>query len=242
MRLLIATSNPGKLRDFAHAALNFPGTTIEPLPNLDRMAPPEETADSFAGNALLKAMAYSTLAPGEIVVADDSGLSVLKLGGAPGVRSARYADDEGWQGEGTADERNLACLLDRTGNLRYRDVSYFCSLAAVRDGVLLATGTGELQGSLIDTPRGTDGFGYDPIFDILELGQTMAQIDAETRLTISHRGRALVHLLKSLQECREAEEGTCFGCHHPISHKHVTVIAQRCRKALTLVPAGRNNQ
>ncbi len=198
MHLLIATSNPGKLRDFAHAAAAHPHITLAPLPHLDTIPPPEETASTFAGNALIKALAYSALAPGQIVLADDSGLAVRSLNGAPGVRSARYAEDENWQGEGTPDQRNVACLLDRTRGHRYHDASYFCSLAAVRDGQLLATGTGELQGYLIDTPRGTAGFGYDPIFEILELGQTMAELDPDTRLEFSHRGRALIHLLKSL--------------------------------------------
>ena len=199
MQLFIATSNAGKLRDFAHAAQAHAGVTLETLQGLDRMPAPEETADTFEGNALIKAMAYSALAPGRIVVADDSGLVVRSLQGGPGVRSARYADDEGWAGAGTQDERNLACLLDRTRGHRYHDASYVCVLAAVRDGELLATGTGELQGYLVDTPRGDAGFGYDPIFEILELGQTMAELDAETRLEFSHRGRALVHLLKALE-------------------------------------------
>jgi XTP/dITP diphosphohydrolase len=82
--------------------------------------------------------------------------------------------------------------------MRYRDASYLCALAAVRDGELVATATGELQGSLIDHPRGTAGFGYDPIFEVLELAQTMAEVDEKTRLRISHRGRALVKLLNEL--------------------------------------------
>ena len=202
MRLLIASSNRGKLHDFAHAARFFPDIVIDPLPNLHRIATPDETADTFAGNALIKALAYGTLAPDEIVLADDSGIVVRGLDGAPGIRSARYANDESFAGPGTQDERNNACLLDRAARLRYRDVSYVCALAAVRAGELLATGTGELQGRLMDAPRGTGGFGYDPIFEILELGQTMAELDSGTRLDFSHRGRALVHLIKNLETAR----------------------------------------
>jgi len=198
MHLYVATSNPGKLRDFAHAAQAFPNVTISPLPRTETIPAPEETADTFEGNALIKALAYSTLAPNEIVLADDSGIVVRGLNGAPGVRSARYADDENFLGEGTADERNMACLLDRSAKLRYRDVSYACSLAAVRHGELLATGFGELQGRLMDAPRGSDGFGYDPIFEVLELNRTMAEVDPDTRLRMSHRGRALVNLIKKL--------------------------------------------
>jgi XTP/dITP diphosphohydrolase len=203
MKLFVATSNPGKLRDFAYAARAFPEVEILPLPGIERMAPPEETADTFEGNALIKALAYGELAPDEIVVADDSGIAVRGLGGAPGVRSARYAEDEGFflpgKPDANLDERNNACLLERAAKLRYRDVSYFCVLAAVRNGELLATATGELQGRLALEPHGDEGFGYDPIFEVLELSRTMAQIEPEIRLQISHRGRALVKLLKALQ-------------------------------------------
>jgi XTP/dITP diphosphohydrolase len=199
MHLYVATSNPGKLRDFAYAAQAFPAFRIEPLPNLAQIPPPEETADTFAGNALLKALAYSVAAPGALVVADDSGIAVRSLAGAPGVRSARYAEDHGYTHGATLDERNLNCLLEQVPRMRYRDASYLCALAAVRDGERIATATGELQGSLIDHPRGTSGFGYDPIFEVLELAQTMAEVDSDTRLRFSHRGRALAKLLNNLK-------------------------------------------
>jgi XTP/dITP diphosphohydrolase len=202
MKLYVATSNPGKLRDFAYAARAFPEFEITELPGLAQIAPPEETADTFAGNALIKAMAYSAAAPGKLVVADDSGIAVRALGGgpggAPGVRSARYAEDQGYTKGATVDERNLNCLLEQVPRMRYRDASYLCALAAVRDGELVATATGELQGSLIDHARGNKGFGYDPIFEVLELAQTMAEVDQQTRLRISHRGQALATLLKKL--------------------------------------------
>ena len=199
MHLYVATTNPGKLRDFAHAARAFPGVTILPLPGLETIPAPDETADTFEGNALIKAFAYSSLAPGEIVVADDSGIVVRGLGGAPGVRSARYAEDEGYLAPDlTPDQRNTACLLDRASVLRYRDVSYECALVAARSGELLTSGYGELEGRLMLEPHGTGGFGYDPIFEVAELGKTMAEIDPDTRLVISHRGRALVHLLQRL--------------------------------------------
>jgi len=199
MRLYVATSNPGKLRDFAHAAAAFPQVEIVPLPGLGYISAPEEDADTFLGNALIKARAYSQLAPGEIVLADDSGISVPALDGAPGVRSARYAEDEGFLYEGTTDQRNLACLLDRTAHLTgdARAAHYTCVLAAVRDGELLATGNGTLHGLLLTTPRGDHGFGYDPIFLIPSLDLTMAEIDPDTRLRLSHRGQALVDLLES---------------------------------------------
>ena len=202
LTLYVATSNPGKLRDFAHAATAFPGILLAPLPHLDSIPPPDETADTFAGNALLKALAYSALAPGQIVLADDSGLAVDALNGAPGVRSARFADDQLWPAPGTPDQRNTACLLDRTARVPDKRAAYLCALAAVRDGVLLATGTGKLEGWLIETPRGTSGFGYDPIFELNRNGKTMAEVDPDTRLRLSHRGRALQQLLKVLPEAR----------------------------------------
>lgn len=195
----MASTNAGKLRDFAVAAEAFADVTILPLPGVEAVAAPEETAATFEGNALIKALGYCALMPGEIVVADDSGIAVRGLGGAPGVRSARYADDEGFVYEGTQDARNTACLLDRASKLRYRDVSYECVLVAVRDGELLTTGYGELEGRLMLERHGTDGFGYDPVFEVLELGKTMAEVDPETRLRFSHRGRALVHLVQRLR-------------------------------------------
>lgn len=198
MKLFVATSNTGKLRDFAFAAQAFPAFEIEPLPELAQIPPPEENADSFSGNALLKAIAYSAATPGKLVIADDSGIAVRSLSGAPGVRSARYAEDLRYTRGETRDERNLNCLLAQVPTMRYRDASYLCALAAVRDGELVATAEGELQGSLIEVPRGSAGFGYDPIFEVLELAQTMAEVDPETRLRISHRGRALAALLRVL--------------------------------------------
>jgi XTP/dITP diphosphohydrolase len=199
MVLYVATSNAGKLRDFDVAARTFAGVELRPLARLERIAPPVEDADTFEGNALIKARAYSALAPGEIVVADDSGIVVAGLGGAPGVRSARYAEDSGFVGEGSVDERNLDCLLQRAAALEDRAAAYVCVLAAVRDGELLATGTGSVEGELLRTRRGTGGFGYDPVFLLPELELTMAEVDMQTRMGLSHRGRALVDLICKLR-------------------------------------------
>jgi XTP/dITP diphosphohydrolase len=200
MRLFVATSNAGKLRDFAHAADAFADVELRPLQGLERIAAPVENAETFEGNALIKARAYSALAPGEIVVADDSGIVVPALGGAPGVRSARYAEDEGFAGAGSVDERNLDCLLERAAGLQDRAAAYVCVLAAVRDGELIATGAGRVEGELLRSRRGAGGFGYDPIFLLPELGLTMAEVDMQTRLRWSHRGRALADLLARPRE------------------------------------------
>ena len=196
MELYVATTNPGKLRDFGAAA--SADVTILPLPGIKAMPVPVEDADTFAGNAILKAVAYSLEAPGLLVLADDSGIDVDGLGGAPGVRSARYAEDEGYAGEPgmSGDERNLACLLERAVSLEDRSARYRCVLAAARDGVVIATATGDVEGVLLREERGRGGFGYDPIFLIPQLGKTMAEVDMETRMGLSHRGRALVELLK----------------------------------------------
>ncbi len=199
MVLYVATSNAGKLRDFAFAAGAFSDLEVKPLEGLERVAAPVEDAETFEGNALIKARAYSALAPREIVVADDSGIVVRGLGGAPGVRSARYAEDEGFQSVGSVDERNLDCLLERAAGLEDRAAAYVCVLAAMRDGELIASGEGRVVGKLLRSRRGTGGFGYDPIFLLPELGLTMAEVDMETRLKWSHRGRALLHLLGRLR-------------------------------------------
>jgi XTP/dITP diphosphohydrolase len=198
MRLYIATSNPGKLRDFAHAARAFPHVEILPLPGLNEIPAPDETADTFLGNATIKALAYGALLPHEIVLADDSGIVVPALNGKPGVRSARYADDEGFKQPGTTDARNLNCLLANTAHLHQPPAHYTAVLAAARQGQILATAEGRVDGTLLAAPRGTGGFGYDPIFHLPELNLTMAEIDPATRLRVSHRGRALVSLLSIL--------------------------------------------
>jgi len=196
--LLVATSNAGKLQDFASAA--GPDVRLVPLPGLAAIAAPEEDEATFEGNARIKAVYYSRFAPGEIVVADDSGLEVDALHGAPGVRSARFAEDCGFVFDGSLDERNNECLIAAlrdvpAGN---RQARYRCVLAAARDGLVLATGAGAVEGIILEAARGSGGFGYDPFF--LPHGQTrsMAELDMETRMRMSHRGRALRDLLPKL--------------------------------------------
>ncbi len=199
MHLYLVLTNPAHFPEYAHAAHAFPHlslTLLQPPADLPNPAINQET---FSGNATLRAQAYAPLAPGQIVVAEDSGLFVRGLAGAPGTRSDHYADDEHFLGPGTRDQRNIACVLDRARKLRYRDVSYVCSLAAVRDGALLAIGTGEVEGRLLDPPSPHPGQGYDPIFEVPELGMSMAEVDPETRIRTSHRGRALVDLIRRLQ-------------------------------------------
>lgn len=208
--LYVATTNAGKIRDFEEMARSLGSAVLfQPLPGLkDIPAPPEDGA-TFAENARSKAMAYSRYAPGCRVLADDSGLEVDALDGAPGVRSARYAMDAGYSlgahGEEPADTdavdtRNNLFLLENLRGIPYarRTARYRCVLAVVQDGVCVATGEGTVEGKILAEPRGDGGFGYDPLFLLEDRGQTMAEISLKEKQTISHRGMALRELLRAL--------------------------------------------
>jgi XTP/dITP diphosphohydrolase len=209
--LYVASSNPGKLRDFSTAALSL-GVNILPVARLDTIPAPPEDEPTFAGNAAAKAAYYSRLMPGQIVIADDSGLEVDALNGAPGVRSARYAADAAQnaredraQENRTPDERNNLYLLSQLEGVDepQRACRYTCVLAAARDGHVLLTADGTVEGRILTGLRGTGGFGYDPLFYLPDLGQTMAEIDLETKDALSHRGRALRALLEQLAKLSE---------------------------------------
>ena len=203
LRLFVATTSQGKLRDFQTAAQAH-SVSIEPLPNLGNVPAPEENGDTFAANATLKAVYYSKLAPGELVLADDSGLEVDALDGAPGVRSARFAADTGLVDSPDANDNtdvwNNMVLLQRLASvpLAQRTARYRCVLVIARDGEPLSTAEGSVEGLILEAPRGTNGFGYDPLFYLPELDRTMAEIDLETKLSLSHRGRAIAALLPVL--------------------------------------------
>ncbi|HEV2464156.1 MAG TPA: non-canonical purine NTP pyrophosphatase [Acidobacteriaceae bacterium] len=205
MILYIATSNPGKLRDFAIATKEL-NVELQPLPGLTRIPAPVEDAPTFDGNARAKATYYSGYAPDQIVIADDSGLEVDALGGEPGVRSARYAQDAGFTSDKpvSADERNNLYLLSRLHAVRQekRGARYRCVLAGARNGVSLYTGEGSVEGEILTSPRGEGGFGYDPLFYLPSLEQTMAEIDLTTKDGLSHRGRALRNLLFAMYAAR----------------------------------------
>jgi len=193
--LYIATSNPGKLRDFAVAAEEEQGITLLPLPGLCEIPAPAEDESTFEGNARVKAIAYSRSLPGEIVLADDSGLEVDALGGEPGVRSARYAADAGFTAsdDTNTDQLNNLYLLERLKGVPggRRGSRYRCVLAAARDGSCLLTAEGEVEGEILTAPKGDGGFGYDPLFYLPALNESMAEIDLATKHRLSHRGKAL---------------------------------------------------
>jgi len=203
MTLYAATSNPGKLGEFATSASTV-GFEVLALPGLATMPEPVEDAPTFMGNAEKKAVAYSLLAPGLLVFADDSGLEAEALGGQPGVRSARFADDLGFKAHSTAlkDERNNRCLLSLLAQLPNASHSarFVCALALARDGKVLLRAEDEVSGLLLSAPRGKDGFGYDPLFLLPALGLTMAEISRDQKWQIGHRGKAFRGLLASLQK------------------------------------------
>lgn len=201
--LYVATTSKGKLRDFRTAAETH-NVSIEPLPGLGDIEPPEEDGGTFAENATIKAVFYSRFAPGELVVADDSGLEVDALNGEPGVRSARFAADMGLVDSPDANDNtdvwNNMVLLQKLGELppQLRAARYHCVLIAARDGKAECSADGAVEGVILEAPRGTGGFGYDPLFYLPQLQRTMAEIDLQTRLSLSHRGRALAALLSQL--------------------------------------------
>ncbi len=203
LRLYAATSSAGKLRDFRTAAETY-AVSIEPLPGIERISAPEEDGDTFLANAATKAVYYSRFTPGELVVADDSGLEVDALGGAPGVRSARFAADSGLVDSPDANDNtdvwNNMLLLQKLAEIPepLRTARYHCTLVVARDGEVVEIADGTVEGSILDAPRGTGGFGYDPLFYLPQLGKSMAEIDLDTKLSLSHRGRAIEALLPKL--------------------------------------------
>jgi XTP/dITP diphosphohydrolase len=203
LRLYAATTSQGKLRDFRTAA-EAHALDLAPLPGIDEIPAPEEDGLTFAANATLKAVYYSRFAPGELVLADDSGLEVDALNGAPGVRSARFAADAGVVDspgvKHTTDVWNNMELLLRLAGVpaAQRTARYRCVLVAVRDGVVMHTAEGAVEGLILESPRGTGGFGYDPLFYLPALDRTMAEVDLETKHSLSHRGRAIAALLPML--------------------------------------------
>ena len=197
--LYIASTNPGKLRDFSLAASRH-GIEILPLPGLKAIDAPAEDALTFADNASDKAIYYSRFLPGEMVLADDSGLEVDFLQGAPGVRSARFAADAGFHEADTPDANNNLFLLQQLGGVAdsERGGRYRCALAVAQDGVPLMVAEGTVEGRILTAPQGGGGFGYDPLFYVSALDRTMAEIDGQARWIHSHRGQAFRALLEVL--------------------------------------------
>ncbi len=197
IRILIATTNAGKLRDFAGIASPH-GIEIESLPNFASIPTAVEDGLTFEANARKKAEYYSSYAAGEIVLADDSGLEVDTLGGAPGVHSARYAADQPHLvGNNTDDQANNARLIRELRKIpaEKRTARFVCVIAAARDGQTLNVFRGQAEGVLLDSPRGSNGFGYDPLFYFPSIQKTFAELTPEEKANYSHRGAAFRQFL-----------------------------------------------
>jgi XTP/dITP diphosphohydrolase len=174
-----ATSNPGKLREFQLAAPDF---DVRLLPV--SAPPPEENGATFEENAIAKAEYYGKLAAGYLF-ADDSGLEVDALGDAPGVHSARFAGAE------AGDEENNALLLQRLEGIDNRSARFVCVIALVKDGALVQTFRGVVEGRILDRAHGTGGFGYDPLFYHQPFGCTFGEAPIADKMKVSHRAQAL---------------------------------------------------
>jgi XTP/dITP diphosphohydrolase len=202
-RLFVATTNLGKLADFREAAEEYQ-MAIDPVPGLRTIPAPPEEGDTLEANAVTKAIYYSGFAPGEIVIADDSGLEVDTLDGAPGVRSARFAADSGLIDSPDANDNtdvwNNIVLLQKLDGIpmERRTARYRCVLAAARDGEVILSSEGVVEGLILEAPHGTGGFGYDPLFYLPGLDQTMADLDISVKFALSHRGVAFADLLPRL--------------------------------------------
>jgi XTP/dITP diphosphohydrolase len=179
MIVYCATSNPGKLREFQLAAPDF---DVRPLPA--KTAPPEETGATFEENAAAKAEYYGGFVDGYLF-ADDSGLEVDSLGGAPGVHSARFA------GEEASDQDNNALLLERLSGIADRTARFVCVIALVKNARLVKTFRGAVEGRILDSARGKGGFGYDPLFYYEPFGCTFGEAPIEEKMKVSHRAQAL---------------------------------------------------
>lgn len=194
-KLVLASNNPGKLREFAALFAPF---DIEVLPQSDFDIPEaDEPHFTFVENALAKARHASRLA-GLAALSDDSGLCVDALGGAPGVQSARYA------GEPKSDARNNEKLLDALKDESRRSAHYYCVLVLVRhaDDPQPLIAEGEWRGEILRVPRGGGGFGYDPLFLVPELNLSAAELPAQRKNAMSHRALAFLRLAERLREQR----------------------------------------
>jgi XTP/dITP diphosphohydrolase len=193
IQVFLASSNPGKLREYCALASGSP-IEIVLLPNFSEIPPFEESAPTFAENSAGKALHYSRFAEG-IILADDSGLVVPALGGAPGVLSARYA------GPGASDADRVQKLL---GEMREfegeaRKAKFVCVTSLAQSGRALAVLSDSAEGLIAKEPKGSGGFGYDPVFFFPQLGRTYAELTDEEKNQYSHRGRAFRKALAFLE-------------------------------------------
>lgn len=186
--IIIATKNKGKAKEFEQMFLPL-GFEVKTLLDFEEMEDIEETGQTFEENAVIKAEAISKLT-GQVVIADDSGLIVDALNGAPGIYSARYA------GTDKNDEANINKVLKELGDIpdEKRTARFYCALAIAVPNRKTITVHGTCEGTILRERRGNNGFGYDPIFFVSELGLSMAELSPNEKSKISHRGNALKNL------------------------------------------------
>jgi XTP/dITP diphosphohydrolase len=186
-----ATGNTGKLKEFQLAAMGT-GIDVALLPGFREIPECEEDGATFAENAAIKARHYGPHAAG-VLFADDSGLVVDALDGAPGVHSARFA------GPGANDERNSRLLLEKLRGVRHRTARFVCVIALAQGAKVRSLFEGSVEGVILEEPSGAGGFGYDPLFYYPPLGCTFGEAAEERKLAVSHRGQAFGKMLRSLQ-------------------------------------------
>jgi XTP/dITP diphosphohydrolase len=193
-KLYLASSNPGKLKEFsAIAAEIHSAMELALLPGFSELATFPEDAPTFAENAVGKALHAANISE-EAVCADDSGLVVPALGGEPGVRSARYAGPNATGAQNN--EKLLEALRGKTG--KERGAYFVCALVVARKENVLAVITNRVDGMILEAPRGSGGFGYDPVFFFPPLNKSFAEISGAEKNLYSHRGKALRRLLEVL--------------------------------------------
>jgi XTP/dITP diphosphohydrolase len=190
MIVYCGTTNPGKLREFQWAAgeAGLAGLEVRAI----SVPPPEEHGATFEQTAREKALYYGAHTR-DYLFADDSGLEVAALGGAPGVNSARFAGPE------ATDAANNALLLEKLRGVENRAARFVCVIALVREGVVLEVFRGTVEGRIVDAPRGQNGFGYDPIFYHEPFGCTFGEATAAQKMRVSHRAQALTAMFSYLR-------------------------------------------
>lgn len=193
IRLYCATTNAGKLREFQMASLVGVSkrVSIELLPGFSQFPGVLEDGATFEENAIIKASHYGALAIGRLF-ADDSGLEVDALNGAPGVYSARFS------GPHATDESNNRLLLEKLAGVENRAARFVCAIAVVEDTRLLGVYRGTVEGRILHEPRGAGGFGYDPLFYCPVLDCTFGEATEEQKIEVSHRGQALRAMIAAL--------------------------------------------
>lgn len=200
MKLLLATNNRNKVREMREMLADVPGAEVLSAADFPAVIEPEENGATFLDNARIKAAHYAD-ATGLLALADDSGLVVDALGGRPGVQSSRYGSDDADRIARLLRELDALPRLPNAAGASHapRTARFMCAMVLARPGVVVASTTGTLEGEIAGPPRGTFGFGYDPVFQVPCRGMRLAEIPPAEKNAISHRGNALRDMLPILR-------------------------------------------